>query len=51
MEREDDVVRCIESFIDGRFDRDHQYYDRCVNTFLYHDDQNCKRIFEAIEEV
>lgn len=51
VEREDDVVRCIESFIDGRFDRDHQYYDRCVNTFLYHDDQNCKRIFEAIEEV
>lgn len=41
----------VEAYIRGEFDKDGIYKDRCRKTFLHCDGDNCKRIYEAIEEV
>lgn len=48
---EEQVVKLIEAFIRGDFDRNGIYKNRCRKTFLYRDGNNCKRIYEAISNI
>lgn len=48
---EDEVIQYIQSFIEGTFDTDRVYYERCRKAFLHHDAKNCERIFSEISRL
>ncbi|MDE6433436.1 MAG: CDP-glycerol glycerophosphotransferase family protein [Lachnospiraceae bacterium] len=48
---EEQVVRIVEAFIHGDFDRNGIYKNRCRKTFMHQDGDNCKRIYRAISNM
>lgn len=47
---EEQVARIVETYMNGEFDRDGTYKERCQRTFLYQDAGNCERIFHVIRK-
>lgn len=49
INEETQVVRLVEEFIRGDFDRNGIYKNRCRKTFAHQDEKNCERIYHAIK--